>query len=153
MEHFSGKFRHKMCLLNFQDSSLFCESIVHILYNYQGFYFSGCVYEGQDHEDSSNWLANSTPCTTCMCVNGVTTCSEVSCVSPCANLITMPGECCPVCAGEQIFSSLYFNSALIWGNALMLYVCVKIAYLRADSMLQGRVSILPMIPVRSAHVR
>ncbi|XP_038124813.1 kielin/chordin-like protein [Cyprinodon tularosa] len=58
----------------------------------------GCVYEGQDHEDSSNWLANSTPCTTCMCVNGVTTCSEVSCVSPCANLITMPGECCPVCA-------------------------------------------------------
>uniref|UniRef100_A0A3Q2CDL2 VWFD domain-containing protein n=1 Tax=Cyprinodon variegatus TaxID=28743 RepID=A0A3Q2CDL2_CYPVA len=58
-----------------------------------------CLYEGVVHSnDSSNWLANSTPCTTCMCVNGVTTCSEVSCVSPCANLITMPGECCPVCA-------------------------------------------------------
>ncbi|ROL23538.1 Kielin/chordin-like protein [Anabarilius grahami] len=34
----------------------------------------------------------------CMCVNGVTTCSEVHCLSTCLNQISVPGECCPVCA-------------------------------------------------------
>uniref|UniRef100_A0A3Q2NUD7 BMP binding endothelial regulator n=1 Tax=Fundulus heteroclitus TaxID=8078 RepID=A0A3Q2NUD7_FUNHE len=51
-------------------------------------------------QNTLSWFADSTPCMTCTCVNGVTTCSEVRCASPCANLRTVPGECCPVCAGE-----------------------------------------------------
>ncbi|XP_056138469.1 kielin/chordin-like protein [Lampris incognitus] len=58
----------------------------------------GCVYGGEEHAEGSSWFADSTPCMTCMCVDGVTTCSEVRCVSPCINTISVPGECCPVCA-------------------------------------------------------
>ncbi|XP_027855893.1 kielin/chordin-like protein [Xiphophorus couchianus] len=58
----------------------------------------GCMYGGQQHAEGSSWFADSNPCMTCMCVDGVTTCSEVHCVSPCVNFMTVPGECCPVCA-------------------------------------------------------
>ncbi|XP_029499285.1 kielin/chordin-like protein [Oncorhynchus nerka] len=58
----------------------------------------GCVYDGEEHAEGSSWFADSTPCMSCMCVDGVTTCSEVRCLSPCINTITVPGECCPVCA-------------------------------------------------------
>ncbi|XP_071356594.1 kielin/chordin-like protein isoform X2 [Trachinotus anak] len=58
----------------------------------------GCVYGGEEHTEGSSWFADSTPCMTCMCVDGVTTCSEVHCLSPCINFISVPGECCPVCA-------------------------------------------------------
>ncbi|KAM3609081.1 uncharacterized protein V6R79_009469 [Siganus canaliculatus] len=58
----------------------------------------GCVYGGEEHPEGSSWFADSTPCMTCMCVDGVTTCSEVRCLSPCVNFINVPGECCPVCA-------------------------------------------------------
>lgn len=58
----------------------------------------GCIYEGEEHPEGSSWFADSAPCMSCMCVGGVTTCSEVKCLSPCNNFITVPGECCPVCA-------------------------------------------------------
>ncbi|TNN00883.1 hypothetical protein fugu_012129 [Takifugu bimaculatus] len=58
----------------------------------------GCMYGGQNHEEGSSWFAGSTPCISCMCVDGVTTCSEIRCLSPCINFINVPGECCPVCA-------------------------------------------------------
>ncbi|CAI5664367.1 unnamed protein product [Oreochromis niloticus] len=58
----------------------------------------GCVYGGAEHTEGSSWFADSTPCMTCMCVDGVTTCSEVHCLSPCVNFISVPGECCPMCA-------------------------------------------------------
>ncbi|XP_072241827.1 kielin/chordin-like protein [Leuresthes tenuis] len=68
----------------------------------------GCVYGGEEHTDGSSWFADSTPCMTCMCVDGVTTCSEVQCLSPCVNFISMPGECCPMCADcvfeDQVYS-------------------------------------------------
>uniref|UniRef100_A0A673XIK2 Kielin cysteine rich BMP regulator n=1 Tax=Salmo trutta TaxID=8032 RepID=A0A673XIK2_SALTR len=57
-----------------------------------------CVYDGEEHAEGSSWFADSTPCMSCMCVDGVTTCSEVRCLSPCINTVTVPGECCPVCA-------------------------------------------------------
>lgn len=66
------------------------------------FSLSGCVYGGEEHTEGSSWFADSTPCMTCMCVDGVTTCSEVRCLSPCVNFISVPGECCPVCAGKQM---------------------------------------------------
>ncbi|XP_061107394.1 kielin/chordin-like protein [Conger conger] len=58
----------------------------------------GCTYDGREHTEGSTWFASSTPCMSCMCVDGVTTCSEVRCVSPCLNHIQVPGECCAVCA-------------------------------------------------------
>lgn len=67
---------------------------------------SGCTYDGQNHEEGSSWFSGSTPCISCMCVDGVTTCSEIRCLSPCVNFINVPGECCPVCAGEHINSIL-----------------------------------------------
>lgn len=62
---------------------------------------SGCMYGGQEHAEGSSWFAGSTPCMTCMCADGVTTCSEIRCLSPCINFINVPGECCPVCAGKR----------------------------------------------------
>ncbi|XP_011474483.1 kielin/chordin-like protein isoform X3 [Oryzias latipes] len=58
----------------------------------------GCVYGGEEHSEGSSWFADSTPCMSCQCVDGVTTCSEVHCLSPCINFLSVPGECCPVCA-------------------------------------------------------
>ncbi|KAM8892202.1 kielin/chordin-like protein isoform 2-T2 [Spinachia spinachia] len=58
----------------------------------------GCMYGGVEHKEGSSWFEDSTPCMTCMCVDGVTTCSEVRCLSPCINFLSVPGECCPVCA-------------------------------------------------------
>lgn len=66
---------------------------------------SGCMYGGQNHEEGSSWFAGSTPCISCMCVDGVTTCSEIRCLSPCVNFINVPGECCPVCAGEHMLTA------------------------------------------------
>ncbi|KAK9958719.1 hypothetical protein ABG768_010824 [Culter alburnus] len=58
----------------------------------------GCFYDGVKHLEGSTWFPSSGPCMSCMCVNGVTTCSEVHCLSTCLNQISVPGECCPVCA-------------------------------------------------------
>ncbi|XP_051725443.1 kielin/chordin-like protein [Ctenopharyngodon idella] len=58
----------------------------------------GCFYDGVEHHEGSTWFPSSGPCMSCMCVNGVTTCSKVHCLSTCLNQISVPGECCPVCA-------------------------------------------------------
>ncbi|XP_066541573.1 kielin/chordin-like protein [Hoplias malabaricus] len=58
----------------------------------------GCVYDGVEHAEGSTWFASSGPCMSCMCVDGVTTCSEIQCLSHCVNKISVPGECCPLCA-------------------------------------------------------
>ncbi|XP_076848974.1 kielin/chordin-like protein isoform X2 [Brachyhypopomus gauderio] len=58
----------------------------------------GCMNDGVEHPEGSSWVASSGPCISCMCVNGVTTCSEIQCLSPCLHHITVPGECCPLCA-------------------------------------------------------
>nr|XP_033814726.1 kielin/chordin-like protein isoform X1 [Geotrypetes seraphini] len=58
----------------------------------------GCVYNGQEHHNGSSWFSPTTPCMSCMCVDSVTTCSEIRCVTSCVNQIQVPGECCPLCA-------------------------------------------------------
>ncbi|XP_057692024.1 kielin/chordin-like protein isoform X2 [Corythoichthys intestinalis] len=58
----------------------------------------GCMYDGGEYTEGSSWFADSSHCRSCMCVDGVTTCSEVHCLSPCSNFIQVPGECCPMCA-------------------------------------------------------
>uniref|UniRef100_A0A3Q3D7A8 Kielin cysteine rich BMP regulator n=1 Tax=Hippocampus comes TaxID=109280 RepID=A0A3Q3D7A8_HIPCM len=58
----------------------------------------GCMYDGVEYAEGSSWFADSSQCRSCMCVDGVTTCSEIRCLSPCSNFIKVPGECCPMCA-------------------------------------------------------
>ncbi|CAL8376149.1 unnamed protein product, partial [Arctogadus glacialis] len=58
----------------------------------------GCVYDGREHAEASSWFADSASCMNCMCVGGVTTCSQIRCISPCVNTIRVAGECCPLCA-------------------------------------------------------
>uniref|UniRef100_A0A667ZFW1 VWFC domain-containing protein n=1 Tax=Myripristis murdjan TaxID=586833 RepID=A0A667ZFW1_9TELE len=61
----------------------------------------GCVYDREEHAEGSSWFADSTPCMTCMCVDGVTTCSEVRCLSPCIQVKT-PGKCCYDCQDSGV---------------------------------------------------
>ena len=71
------------------------------------FTISGCMYDGHEHTEGSSWFADSNDCMNCMCVGGVTTCSEIRCLSPCVNTIRVAGECCPVCAGEELHPGQY----------------------------------------------
>lgn len=64
-------------------------------------FHTGCMYEGQKRADGSSWLSSSAPCMFCMCVDGVTTCAKIACVSSCINQVEVPGECCPLCAGMK----------------------------------------------------
>ncbi|XP_031418057.1 kielin/chordin-like protein [Clupea harengus] len=67
----------------------------------------GCVYNGVEHTEGSDWFDSGSPCMSCMCVEGVTTCSELRCLSPCTHTINVPGECCPVCADCIYGDKLY----------------------------------------------
>ncbi|XP_078275752.1 kielin/chordin-like protein isoform X1 [Rhinoraja longicauda] len=58
----------------------------------------GCVYHGKEYQEGATWFDPLVPCVTCMCAGGVTTCSEIHCVTPCKNVIHVTGECCPLCA-------------------------------------------------------
>ncbi|XP_043944568.1 kielin/chordin-like protein [Protopterus annectens] len=67
----------------------------------------GCIYNGFEYKDGSSWFPQSIPCMSCMCVDGVTTCSDVHCVSSCVNTIQVAGECCPLCADCIYNSQVY----------------------------------------------
>lgn len=97
----------------------------------------GCVYGGEEHSEGSSWFADSTPCMTCMCADGVTTCSEVRCLSPCINFINVPGECCPVCAGRSASAPPPLGTCLLRcrrsaESSLVISLC-------ADCVFEGRV--------------
>ncbi|KAG8440107.1 hypothetical protein GDO86_006046 [Hymenochirus boettgeri] len=64
----------------------------------------GCVYNGREYKDNSNWVSSSDHCMSCICINGVTTCSRLQCIVTCTNQVTVPGECCPMCA-DCIFNN------------------------------------------------
>ncbi|XP_048465930.1 kielin/chordin-like protein [Rhincodon typus] len=57
----------------------------------------GCMYNGKEYQEGATWSAPTVPCMTCMCVDGVATCSEIHCIAPCVNQIHVPRECCPLC--------------------------------------------------------
>lgn len=122
-------------------------------YQWLNFPPSGCMYGGEEHTEGSSWFADSTPCMTCMCVDGVTTCSEVRCLSPCVNFISVPGECCPVCAGKNSKHQLHFSQffQVAWWSYMIVFE--QTVYLRAECTVQVTVSTQLMTPVRSALVR
>ncbi|GFO17120.1 LOW QUALITY PROTEIN: cysteine-rich motor neuron 1 protein, partial [Plakobranchus ocellatus] len=59
----------------------------------------GCVsISGQLYNESDVWREDD--CTTCTCKNGHAQCQAEACAAECANPVTVPGQCCPVCPEE-----------------------------------------------------
>lgn len=112
---------------------------------------SGCMYGGQEHTEGSSWFAGSTPCISCMCADGVTTCSEIRCLSPCTSVMNVPGECCPVCAGRRAVAA--FCRIYLLKSKPELHFPPQTACLRAGCTAQVTVSTQLEIRVRSALVR
>lgn len=56
-----------------------------------------CTQNGQMYLNRDIWKPS--PCQICVCDNGAILCDKIECqeVLNCANSITPPGECCPVC--------------------------------------------------------
>lgn len=67
----------------------------------------GCIYNGREYKDHSNWISSVDRCMACMCVDGVTTCSKLQCITSCSSHITLPGECCPLCADCVVNKKVY----------------------------------------------
>eukprot|EP00058_Branchiostoma_floridae_P014451 XP_002599939.1 hypothetical protein BRAFLDRAFT_74063 [Branchiostoma floridae] len=59
----------------------------------------GCFHDGQQYQDGHSWVDPINPCMSCQCRQGITTCAEIRCITPCANTMSVPGQCCPVCSG------------------------------------------------------
>ncbi|XP_016068872.1 PREDICTED: kielin/chordin-like protein [Miniopterus natalensis] len=58
----------------------------------------GCLAHGEEHPEGSSWEPPDSPCSSCMCHEGVVTCARVQCVSSCAHPHQGPSDCCPRCS-------------------------------------------------------
>ncbi|XP_032339184.1 kielin/chordin-like protein isoform X1 [Camelus ferus] len=58
----------------------------------------GCLVHGEEHPDGSSWEPPDSPCSSCMCHEGVITCARVQCVTSCAQPRQGPSDCCPRCS-------------------------------------------------------
>ncbi|XP_066218722.1 kielin/chordin-like protein isoform X2 [Saccopteryx leptura] len=58
----------------------------------------GCLASGVERPEGSSWEPPDSPCSSCMCHDGVVTCARVQCVSSCAHPHQGPGDCCPRCS-------------------------------------------------------
>lgn len=62
---------------------------------------AGCLAHGEEHPEGSSWVPPDSPCSSCMCHEGVVTCASVQCVSSCAQPHQGPTDCCPRCSGTR----------------------------------------------------
>lgn len=62
---------------------------------------AGCLAHGEEHPEGSRWEPPDSPCSSCVCHEGVVTCAHVQCVSSCAQPHQGPGDCCPRCSGTR----------------------------------------------------
>ncbi|XP_067276133.1 kielin/chordin-like protein [Pseudorasbora parva] len=83
----------------------------------------GCFYDSVEHLEGSTWFPSSGSCMSCMCVDGVTTCSEIHCLSTCLNQISVPGECCPVCADCLFEGHLYSPGESFYPSSNPCQIC------------------------------
>lgn len=65
-----------------------------------------CKDSGQSYLHGETWKSGNDSCQTCKCSEGNTTCSPPSCPTPdCSgksgDLITLKGQCCPICKEDQ----------------------------------------------------
>ncbi|XP_012576223.1 PREDICTED: kielin/chordin-like protein [Condylura cristata] len=58
----------------------------------------GCLAHGEEHPEGSSWAPPDSPCSSCVCHEGVVTCAHIQCVSSCAQPRQGPGDCCPRCS-------------------------------------------------------
>ncbi|KAM7245106.1 hypothetical protein CapIbe_003632 [Capra ibex] len=58
----------------------------------------GCLFHGEEHPEGSSWKPPDSPCSSCMCHEGVITCDRVQCVTSCAQPHQGPSDCCPRCS-------------------------------------------------------
>ncbi|XP_029773931.1 kielin/chordin-like protein [Suricata suricatta] len=58
----------------------------------------GCLAHGEEHPEGSSWVHPKSPCSSCMCHEGIVTCARVQCVSSCAQPHQGLGDCCPRCS-------------------------------------------------------
>ncbi|XP_070225358.1 kielin/chordin-like protein isoform X1 [Bos mutus] len=58
----------------------------------------GCLFHGEEHPEGSSWKPPDSPCSSCMCHEGVITCARIQCVTSCAQPHQGPSDCCPRCS-------------------------------------------------------
>ncbi|XP_041583933.1 kielin/chordin-like protein isoform X1 [Vulpes lagopus] len=58
----------------------------------------GCLAHGEEHPEGSSWVHPKSPCSSCMCHEGVVTCARVQCISSCAQPHQVLSDCCPRCS-------------------------------------------------------
>ncbi|XP_058580326.1 kielin/chordin-like protein isoform X1 [Neofelis nebulosa] len=58
----------------------------------------GCLAHGEEHPEGTSWVHPQSPCSSCMCHEGVVTCARVQCVSSCAQPHRGLSDCCPRCS-------------------------------------------------------
>ncbi|KAL4623850.1 cysteine-rich motor neuron 1 protein [Arapaima gigas] len=63
--------------------------------SYPALNYAGCFVNGQILAHGDHWREDD--CTFCQCVSGEPRCVAAACGHSCANPVTVPGECCPVC--------------------------------------------------------
>ncbi|XP_070576623.1 kielin/chordin-like protein [Ptychodera flava] len=71
----------------------------------------GCMVNGVEFADGESWVSDINPCLSCSCRNGVENCIEIRCAIPesCAQVVTLPGQCCPLCQGCAYNGVTYKN--------------------------------------------
>ncbi|XP_056655665.1 kielin/chordin-like protein isoform X2 [Monodelphis domestica] len=57
----------------------------------------GCLSPDGEHPEGSSWTPPETPCSSCMCHEGIITCAHIRCVSSCAHPQQSSTDCCPLC--------------------------------------------------------
>ncbi|CAB1331095.1 unnamed protein product, partial [Coregonus sp. 'balchen'] len=82
-----------------------CEDPIYPVLNFAGCYVNGEILAHGDH-----WREDD--CTFCQCVSGDARCVAAACGHSCLNPVTVPGECCPVCEGEELCSALISDCTL-----------------------------------------
>ncbi|XP_053513078.1 kielin/chordin-like protein isoform X2 [Artibeus jamaicensis] len=58
----------------------------------------GCLAHGEERPEGSSWAPPDSPCSSCLCHEGVVTCARIQCVITCAHPHQGPGDCCPRCS-------------------------------------------------------
>ncbi|XP_036905133.1 kielin/chordin-like protein [Sturnira hondurensis] len=58
----------------------------------------GCLAHGEEHPEGSSWAPPDSPCSSCLCHEGIVTCARIQCVIPCVHPHQGPGDCCPRCS-------------------------------------------------------
>ena len=86
------------------------------------FSYQGCVSpSGRKMSLNETWMEDD--CTTCICRDGQSKCQASFCRTPCLQPRKVPGECCPVCDGNDGFWEFYF---LYWQKIKLTELCVLI---------------------------